>query len=190
MKKLTQVFAVAAVAMTTVGMTGSAFAAETDSKDSTASVEFKTPETGALTLKEVPNFDFGTHEISTDDQVYSNTTEGKAQVQDIRGTVSGWSVSVLQNDDFKQGSTVLDGAQMKIASPAADNGTTSDAATLAKGTAVEVWNAAKGTGNYLSNLTFDGTEGQATLDVPGASEKITGSYTTTLTWTLSDGVSQ
>lgn len=190
MKKLVQIFTVSAIVMTTAGMVGSAFAEESDTKDSTASVTFKTPKTGALTLKEIPSFDFGTHEISTDDQLYSNVTEGKVQVQDIRGTVAGWSVSVLQKDDFKQGSAILEGAQIKFVSPVADNGTTSNAATLEKGTVVEVWNAAKDTGNYLSNLTFDGSDGQVTLDVPGSSEKVTGSYSTILTWTLSDGVAQ
>lgn len=51
---------------------------------------------GDLTLDKVPSFDFGTQQITTQDQDYDAQVQSKVQVTDLRGSSSGWTLTELQ----------------------------------------------------------------------------------------------
>lgn len=201
MKNIKKIALTSAMVLGTIASTSSSvFAATVDTKDSNAKVTFKAPTDGALTLKKVANLDFGEQDISASDETYTNSNEdtdtNTATVQDIRGSVAGWKVSVTQNGDFKNGASVLTGAKLTL-DGTTDNGTTIvngideggkpvKGAVLVPGKAVDVWTAAKGQGNITTNMIVG--KGSSSLFVPGETSKVAGAYTTTLTWTLDDAV--
>ena len=90
-----------------------------------------TGDVGPLTIDVVPNFDFGTHAVSSSDatyyataQAYSTTsTTGTttlfgpnfAQVTDTTGQNQGWTLQVSQDSAFSNGSNTLAGAQVNFA---------------------------------------------------------------------------
>src|SRR5699024_5979182 len=64
----------------------------------------------------VSNFDFGSHELSRNEQKYSAVNERTpfAQVTDVRGTGAGWRL-VAQFSGFTQnGADSLQGAKIKL----------------------------------------------------------------------------
>lgn len=186
MKNIKKIALTSAMVLGTIASTSSSvFAATVDTKDSTAKVTFKAPTDGALTLTKVADLDFGEQDISASDANYKNINEDTATVQDIRGSVAGWKVSVMQKDDFKNGASVLTGAKLTLGGTA-DNDTTVKSAELAPGKTVDVWTAAKDQGNNTTTMTVG--KGSSSLDVPGTTSKVAGAYTTTLTWTLDDAV--
>ncbi|EGO5014200.1 WxL domain-containing protein [Enterococcus faecalis] len=167
-------------------------AAEADNKSSNGNVGFKTPEDGALKLLEVADLNFGDHEISGSDENYKTETDTKATVQDLRGTETGWELRVSQSGQFMNGEKELTNAQITLDSPELDASSTATANVKTgvilnpNGDSAVILDAAKGQGNGIATENFK--TGNATLSVPGKTTKITGQYTTTLTWTLMDGV--
>lgn len=192
MKKFTKIALTSATLMASLVSTTTTFAAAAgNSMNSEANVNFtpgtadpNNPDAGPLALTKVANLDFGSHPISTEDEVYANEKDDTATVTDVRGTAAGWKVSVTQSDDFKNGTSTLDGAAITLKGTA-NNETVVNGGTLAKGTAVDVWSADAGKGNGVSTMTADKT---SSLSVPGATKKMQGKYTTSLTWSLDDGV--
>lgn len=175
------------------GLMGQAYAAET-SQDTTGNVGFKTPTTGGLTMTDTNalNLNFGSNEISANDQVYKNTEDTKATVQDIRGTATGWTLTVAQAAQFKveKSGETLDGAQITIETPTLD-GTSTAKAEVGKnlvlstnGATQQVMGAKAGEGN--GTAIADLNKGSVALSVPGKTVKVAKDYTTTLTWALSD----
>ncbi|TWW13513.1 cell surface protein [Dellaglioa algida] len=129
------------------------------------------------------------------------------QVTDKRGTNIGWKLSVKQEKQFNDGKADLDGAKLQMATqtlnsknmdlnnpsniPAIDNATMA----MTPGADVKVLSAAKdqgmGTwtdsfGVYDADAAKDTAAKAVSLEVPGNSAKNVGSYTTDLTWTLTD----
>lgn len=178
-------------------------AAEIDAKDSQGTAAFTK---GELTLDFVSSFDFGTHPISVDNEVYTaapqKLDDGRevpnyAQVTDLRGSAAGWTLSVQQKGQFvsvKEGSE-LEGAQIKFTNGQVASESTStpkdvaNSAELAPGVTEKLVfsNIGEGTGTWVYGLGDDATKGSSVeLAVPGKSFKAADAYKTVLTWSLSD----
>lgn len=159
-------------------------------KNSDGNVAFTTPAENALILKDVANLEFGTHEISANDETYKSETDTTSVVQDIRGTSAGWVLQVAETAQFKAGKTELTGAVIKLDTPTLDESSTAKATpktgvTLsADGTASTIMTAAQGEGNGLAVEKF--ATNAASLSVPGATVKNAAGYKTTLVWNLLD----
>lgn len=172
---------------------GQVHAADTDSHDTTGKVGFKTPDTGGLTMTNTNDLDidFGSNPISADDKTYTNVNDAKATVQDIRGTATGWTLTVAQKAQFKTAdSDELTGAQITIKTPTLDT-TSTATATVDKNlvlttdnTAHKIMGATTGEGN--GTAIADMNTGSVSLDVPGKTVKVAKDYTTMLTWNLAD----
>lgn len=173
-----------------------------------------TPGTGGpLSIGYVSEFDFGTQEISGETKTYNAKLDkvkvggeyvevpNNVQVTDNRGNNAGWSLTVAQNGQLKDGSARnLDGAEIAITKGTAvtKTGTGVTAPTVNQtiklnpnGTASTVMNATanQGMGQWVDKFGADNTAAAdaVTLTVPGKSAKYADSdYATTLTWTLSD----
>ncbi|EUJ27996.1 WxL domain-containing protein [Listeria cornellensis] len=173
-----------------------------------------TPGTGGpLSIGYVSEFDFGTQEISGETKTYNAKLDkvkvsgeyvdapNNVQVSDNRGNNAGWSLTVAQNGQLKDGSARnLEGAEIAIKKGTAVTKTGADvvAPTVNQqiklnpnGTASMVMNATadQGMGQWVDKFGADNTEAadSVTLTVPGKSAKYADSdYATTLTWTLSD----
>lgn len=168
-----------------------AFAATADTDDSTATVEF---DPGVLTLKNVPNLNFGKHNITSGAMAPASTADGNVVVSDLRGNKQGWSLTA-QLTKFQTGSVDslagacidVNGAHTDIT---ADAGNTSPAAECDQAIcitsaddAVKVFfaNANAGLGDWTSKWTTAKT----LLNVP-AGAAVVGVHTATLDWILSD----
>lgn len=142
------------------------------------------------------------------------TTPNYVQVTDNRGNNAGWTLTVKQNGQFKNDATLnseLTGAQITLISPTVSSnaaGVTAPVATTsialdANGTEAVVMSAATNAGagtwvNYwgeVETVTEQDENGQeiqadvtkaVALSVPGSTPKDAVSYTTTLTWSLTD----
>lgn len=68
------------------------------SSNSNSSVFFQA---GALSILSVPNFDFGTWEISPLNRTYSLQSDASVAIADLRGTTSGWTLTVRQEAQLK-----------------------------------------------------------------------------------------
>ncbi|MDK1725974.1 WxL domain-containing protein [Dellaglioa algida] len=145
---------------------------------------------------------------ATDKDGKDVTVANYLQVTDKRGTNIGWKLSVKQEKQFNDGKADLDGAKLQMATqtlnsknmdlnnpsniPAIDNATMA----MTPGSDVKVLTAGKdqgmGTwtdafGVYDADAAKDTASKAVSLEVPGNSAKNTGSsYTTDLTWTLTD----
>jgi hypothetical protein len=189
MKKLVLSAAVLVGAMT-LGVNG-VFAEQTDSKTTDGNVGFTTPADG-LKLIEAANLDFGNHEISASDQTYKSETDTKSTVQDIRGTLTGWTLQVAQSEQFKNGTNELTNAQITLDEPVLDESSTATAnvktavALKPTGESVVIMDANEGEGNGVATEDFN--TGKASLSVPGSTVKVAGKYQTTLVWSLMDSV--
>lgn len=159
------------------------------------------PETSDSAASLPTNLNFGSHQIqSTEDETWVATvdgvqtsalTAGVVAVSDNRGTgASGWSVKVLQMDQFSAGSSELTGAALSIDAGAITNNLSSipTGATIANntlaldlGTTADVLAAVSGEGGGETSLALTKFE----LFVPKNVDKNEANYQTTLTWTLS-----
>lgn len=157
---------------------------------SKSSVRF---ESGAeLTIGSASNFAFEKNIISTSDETYTMENKPSISVTDLRGTNTGWTLGVKQGSQLKNEETLnkeLTGAQLLISditlsseSVATAPGTT-DTVTLDPMGAMSVIMSAKnnaGAGEWTAEMN------NVQLKVPGKTAKDAVTYTTTLTWSLSD----
>lgn len=165
---------------------------------------------GPLSIDYVSNLYFGEQKTTGSEMTYHadldhmKDSTGKdidrpnfVQVTDKRGSNAGWSLTVTQDSQFKNGDNELAGATLKLANATlstANDGTAPSAAPttieLSVGTAVPVMaaKANEGTGTWLDRFGKDEEEGKTSisLTVPGDTKKVQGEYTTSLTWTLTD----
>lgn len=162
---------------------------------------------GPLSIDYASSFQFGSQEITSTDKTYTaapQTYDGSdkqgpnyVQVTDNRGTESGWSLQVVQNDQFKTDSgQELRGAEIRVSNAAINTisqspnpSTVRDSFSLTPESVENVVSAhvEEGAGTYVYHFGTSETAAESVeLFVPGASTKYADSYTTTLTWTLSD----
>lgn len=161
-----------------------------------------------LKLVWATDFDFDSHTISSKQESYaakqlatknSKFIPAYTEVSDKRAVQTGWNLSVKQDSDFigTKGST-LKGAQLKLADPAVSELANGDISTIThQGNTLSdqnstVMDAKQGTmpGNYFASFqgtanTTNHTDDGVSLTVP-ANAALADTYTTTLTWTLSN----
>jgi hypothetical protein len=111
---------------------------------------------------------------------------------DLRGTAAGWDLRVKQNDVFKNDKAVankeLTGAILTLNGVLDSNASTTGAdATANTGVALDTLNSdkvlmtaavGKGNGKNVADIA------KSQLMVPKTTARATGSYSTTLTWSL------
>lgn len=170
---------------------------------------------GPLSIDVATNFNFETGKVSTKDATYKaeptkvDVGDGKledrpnyVQVTDKRGGQKGWTLSLVQNGQFKaKGSQAeLDGAEIKIknietvATPgtlATAPSTAPETVTLSStGASTNTILAAaedEGGGTWISRFGDADTMGESVeLTIPGKTVQEADEYTTSLTWTLSE----
>ncbi len=144
---------------------------------------------GALTLDQVPSFDFGTQNISVQNQTYGATQNSIVRITDLRGTAAGWNLTVKATELQTSSGKKLDGAQITLNNGSAIN-TSNTPPTVIDGvltpnSAVQVLSAPAGVGDGATAASWIQGTG-VTLDVPGSSSKTAEQYTAELTWTLTD----
>ena len=168
------------------------------------------PTAGPLSIDYVSSLRFGEQKTTGSDMTYHaqldhviDNESGEevdrpnfVQITDKRGSNAGWHLSVTQDEQFKSGTDVLEGAALTL-----DKGTLStpndgvapfanQAITLTPGAASDVMDAKEdqGTGTWVDRFGNDEEEGQesVSLFVPGKTKKVQGEYKTTLTWALTD----
>ena len=160
---------------------------------------------GPLSIDFASSFQFGNQLITSETKDYyaqlQEFTAGAAgpnyvQITDKRGTQEGWSLSVVQNGQFKTADDEeLVGASLSIASGAATSVTDMQYAptvtashTFVPDSEITLVNApvGKGMGTWIYKFGNDATEGSTAvkLNVPGSSVKLAKEYRTTLTWNL------
>jgi hypothetical protein len=165
---------------------------------------------GPLSIDFASSFQFGNQKITSETmdyyaglQDFASGTSGPnyVQVTDKRGTQEGWSLSVVQNGQFKTAEgDLLEGAALSIAAGKTTSVTDMKYAptvtashTFVPDSEINLVNAPVGTGmgTWVYKFGNDATEGaQAVkLNVPGRSVKLAKEYRTTLTWTLKNAPS-
>lgn len=165
--------------------------------------------TGPLAIDFVSNFDFGSQDISSQDEDYyaapqkftlgdgsSVDRPNYIQITDERGTFEGWNLKVKQNGQFKAGTRELDGAKLSFNNADAVSTMDNTYAPQAKATfdltpdATDVLpleagkNQGMGTWVYRFGQNEDNQAKSVKLNVPGKTPKLAQAYTTTLTWSL------
>lgn len=174
---------------------------------------------GPLSIDFASSLDFGTNVISNRDQVYyaapqkvkvaGGATEERpnyVQISDNRGTNKGWTLTVKQNGQLSNASTLnneLTGAEISLADATATSASTTVVAPTAydvvldpDGDEQKVMTAQVGEGamtwiSYYGDVEDVDGEMKNTsvqLEVPGSTPKDSVKYSTTLTWILSDVV--
>lgn len=137
-----------------------------------------------------PGIDFGTVPSSAGDVTYKSTAIASDLHVTNPGQGTGWSVSVADSP-FTDGTNTLKNAQFSftdasaVKADATDNVSTLptfSGSVLVSSAPVTVLNAATGTGVGAYTASYGATD--ASLLVPAGN--IGGSYSSTLTWTLSD----
>lgn len=167
---------------------------------------------GPLSIDYASSLDFGENKISTRDAVYfakaQELSDGRyvpnyVQITDNRGTNAGWTLQVQQNGQLGNASTQnneLTGAVIAFSGSAvAGTMTNVDAPTHPDGFTLDpngatslVMAATEGAGagtwvNRFGEVDEDAISNSAiTLSVPGSTPKDQVTYSTTLTWNLSD----
>ncbi|EUJ39544.1 WxL domain-containing protein [Brochothrix campestris] len=181
---------------------------------------------GPLSIDFASSLDFGVNKISSKNEIYyaspqtykeeGKTTPNYVQVTDNRGSSTGWTLKVLQDNQFSNATAKyneLKGAQITINdSQAVSNAIGVTAPTVAAeieltpGSPVTVMTAAEGAGDgtwlnrfgtneMKTEVQADGTSKEVEkntsvqLAVPGSTPKSAVEYRSTLTWLLSDVVS-
>lgn len=160
---------------------------------------------GPLSIDFASSFQFGNQKITSETMDYyaklQEFTSGSAgpnyvQVTDKRGTQEGWSLSVIQNGQFKTAQNeVLAGASLSISYGTAISVTDMHYAptvvenhTFVPDSEMNLVNApvGKGMGTWIYRFGADASEGAKAvkLNVPGRSVKLAKEYRTTLTWNL------
>lgn len=166
---------------------------------------------GSLSFDFASSFQFGSQVISTKDETYYalpqeytdfDGTKKKGpnyvQVTDVRGTGSGWQLSVKQNGQFQTAEAQkLAGAELwlkngEMISTLSDSYAPSAKETIEMPLDSEVnvitANNEQGIGTWLYRFGSDETSGgrSVQLNVPGSSVKYAKKYQTSLTWSLKD----
>ncbi|WP_430612669.1 WxL domain-containing protein [Enterococcus sp. DIV0876] len=160
---------------------------------------------GPLSIDFASSFQFGDQLITSETKDYYAQLQSFAsgesgpnyvQVTDKRGTQEGWSLSVIQNGQFKTAENEeLNGAALSIAAGATTSITDMQYAptvtashTFVPNSEVTLVNApvGKGMGTWIYKFGNDAAEGATAvkLNVPGRSVKLAKEYRTTLTWNL------
>ena len=161
-------------------------------KDSTASL---TIEAGERNIDSVPELNFKVKLSGniTASSLSSNQTN-PIKLSDYTGSLSGWTLNVKRSAfaDTTNSSTTLDGFKLTLTGgsfdPSSDDVTgTTPKGILEIGTAEEtVATAAEGTGTGATTINYTG----ATLELPETIRKgkvkVGTTYSSTLTWTLTD----
>lgn len=157
-----------------------------------------TVEAGQLTLKEVPDLNFGAAKPETivngGSQFLDVNNAGKLIVSDMRGTGSGWSLSASMNPEFTSGTSKLEGLSLTLAATGSNSFLESDKALYLKGTTkndtqTSVFLAKKDEDSgVVGETTFNlNTPESASLNFP---KKINSTFTanapyqSNVTWTL------
>jgi hypothetical protein len=173
---------------------------------------------GPLSIDFASNWNFGTQDIAAQNATYYAQPQGLtsgdpvplyAQVSDRRGTFAGWSLSLTQLAQFKDGSgNQLTGAQLSFRGSGTTASTSQTAASgvqtvgffLTPGTAQSLLSAKENEGTGTNTYSFgnmgqydssaiDGTtpasKSAVQLSVLGGSMR-KAAYTTDLVWTLAD----
>lgn len=170
------------------------------------------PTAGPLSIDFASSFDFGSHPVGTSGIVYAaaqklsdgTTRDNYVQVTDHRGTAAGWSLSVTENGQFADAaSDQLTGAQITLGKAVIQGGATSNPADVSNATttlipgqaSTTILGATSGHGEGTNLLNFGNVDGvtdeadAVLLDLgstANASTQKAQTYTTQLTWTLSD----
>lgn len=151
---------------------------------------------GTITIKSAPGIAFGTVASSADDTNYTSTTFSAPLTVADQGQATGWTVTLADSAfaSTTTGGPTLTNAKLTVgnsakapAVTAADADNTSAAPLLTSplsvsGTPATVFKAGAGQGVGTYGATYG--SGDANLYVPAGD--IGGSYTSTLTWTLSN----
>lgn len=189
----------------------------TDPTDPTKPVEPTDPNKpgtpGPLSIDIATNFNFEDGKVSTKDETYNaKPTKLKidgelvdrpnyVQVTDKRGGQKGWTLSLVQNGQFKtEDEEILDGAEISInnMTTIATDGTEATApSTAPKSITLSSTGAStntilgaaenEGGGKWISSFgNLDTMDSSVKLKVPGKSVQEAKAYTTSLTWSLAD----
>ena len=169
--------------------------AQDQTKDSTASL---TIEAGERKIDQVPTLNF---KVTLSGNITASSLSSDEinpiKLSDYTGSLSGWQLKVKRSDfaDTTNSSTTLDGFKLQLTGGSFDEtsddvkGTsTNPTAPLVIGTEnadALVATAGKGTGTGSTTINYTGAE----LELPDAIAKgkvKVGTYTSTLTWTLTD----
>lgn len=173
------------------------------------------PTEGPLSINYASNLEFGKQKQALREQVFYaqedqitvvSTKETKAvpnfvQITDLRGTASGWRLSVKQNGPLKkQNGAKLTGSSLVISADSVESmygftnkptGVKQNQFLLEDGQAHEILNAEPGTGVSTWNI-YLGKSGDFSsgvrLIVPHEGVPEVGRYTTSLTWVLTDAL--
>ena len=173
------------------------------------------PTEGPLSINYASNLEFGKQKKALREQVFYaqedqitvvSTKETKAvpnfvQITDLRGTASGWRLSVKQNGPLKQqNGAKLTGTSLVISAESVESmygftnkptGLKENQFLLDDGQAHEILNAEPGTGISTWNV-YLGKSGEFSsgvhLIVPHEGVPEVGRYTTSLTWVLTDAL--
>lgn len=179
---------------------------------------------GPLSIDFASSIDFGKNKITNKDELYyaepqylwnedqsdfdpSSARINYVQISDKRGTNGGWTLTVKQEEQFKNEDTlnnVLTGSEIKFTNGVARSNSKDVIApktvdmTLVPGVETTVMTAEVGTGagtwvdgfGDLEEVEVDGKTVKKntaiTLSVPGSTPKDAVRYDTKLTWTLTD----
>ncbi|MDA3972744.1 WxL domain-containing protein [Enterococcus thailandicus] len=156
---------------------------------------------GSLSIDYISPMNFGNHPIPKGDIQYisdkfdytNNVTNAKQtyfnmiQVTDVRGTGSGWSLTLKQNGQFKTSTnTILQNAQLQLTMSKKRAqlkiGYPINAQVInPNGTETQIMGASSGLGIGITQLHF-----LAKLEIPQSTMKLSDEYKTTFTWSLKD----
>lgn len=190
MKKSLSLFIMSALLFTGLSQVTSAQTQDTDTSE--ASITFSA---GDLSLEEVNNLQFGTHEIGeAPGNSYTATNAQSATITDYRGLADGnWSLNAsVSNFTNENNSTTLLGFDLQF-----NGGTASTAArSLLTGPVVSNPNLQfveeeNGTVNFLSATDgngrgiWTGNWAEVVLTIPEGSQTV-GEHTATISWVLLD----
>lgn len=200
MKRQLLLTGLAIVAMNTIGTTTS-FATTTPS--TTKGVLTFNQGTLSLEPTQIPtDLNFGSSAISyksdmtqmatTDGGQDSNPITGKMHIEDLRGTAAGWTLKVNQSQFKNSANAELTGTQLSLTTGQVTNvggtapseGKINQKVALNPGTDTELLKANQAEGNGVSELPISRFE----IKIPASAAKITGEYSSTITWTLSDTI--
>lgn len=204
MKKTLLTTALISGAVLGLGAMNSVSAADVATKDTTASATFTAgedptnPGSGPLSLKDAtPTIDFGSKPISAKKDTLNSNTDINVTVNDLRGTFKGWTVKVagtplMSNETVP---TQLKGATISLpqGTPSSVDGsadavkgmTATNKDNVLDGGAEIVAPEGSGTGEIKTNYAQVGIN----LGVVGGSAHAA-KYSTTLNWTLVDGITK
>ncbi|WP_313310047.1 WxL domain-containing protein [Lactococcus taiwanensis] len=183
---------------TTVGSDQPVLPAIADPSASLNSTAKFTVEAGQLTLKEVPDLNFGAAKpeiiVNGGSQDLDDKNAGKLIVSDMRGTGSGWSLSASMNSEFTSGTSKLEGLSLTLAATGSNTFLGSDKTLYLNGTTksdtqTSVFSAKKyEDSGVVGETTFKlNTSKSASLNFPEKTNSTftaNASYQSTVTWTL------